>query len=168
MLFFPPAQLAAQSVHSLHLWDQAAPAFTSHSCSWMSVHPLAQAVARPERHSPAIPTHNHTHTEVASEKPLFQVSFLIYNKRSDQLMCCEVPPGAGELYGPVEVSQEATGKLLWKLSSGTRKKILCSFQLTKRLPINQGRFYPSLLSNLLIRPSSERIAGSLWTAGNIT
>jgi len=72
-----------------------------------------------------------------------------------------------DLDGLVQVSQETMEKLplnIFILANifRARKRSFYSCQLTKH------SFYPSLLGNLLIRPSLERIVDSLWAAGSFT
>lgn len=98
------------------------------------------------------------------------------------MVCSQISSGAGltgwfalkshleqvwDLCGTVQVSQETAEKiplniLILANISRARKRSFYSCQLTKH------SFYPSLLGNLLIRPSLERTVDSLWAAGSFT
>lgn len=170
-LSFSSAQLANQSLHfSLPArpgfsFVTASTASTFYSCKWMitqTSHLRSVSDCKAETPRPYCP-----YTELCTAAvpqqiflPKFPVCFFF------MMICSEVPSRAGwGLAWPSSGFTRNNGKLLWtssslQISSGLGKRPFYSCQLTKH------SFYPSLLGNLLIRPFLERIANSLWAAGN--
>lgn len=100
---------------------------------------------------------------------IFFPSFLtVFHNCFDWMVCSEVSSGTGlGLVWPSSGFTRTNGKtsteyFILANIFRARKRSFYSCQLTKH------SFYPSLLGNLLIRPSLERIADSLRAAGSFT